>query len=238
MKTIKQDVKKLLHSYANPSKAKVLRSFFKTGQGEYGEGDQFLGVTVPQVRAVAKQFLHLSLDEVSQLIKSPIHEERLAALLILVEQFKVADECARIKIYIFYLQHTQWVNNWDLVDASAHHIVGKYLEDKNKDVLKSLAKSKLLWDRRIAMVSTWHSIKQGQHEPALTIARMLLKDRHDLMHKAVGWMLREVGKHASEQELDNFLEKHHKTMPRTALRYAIERFPERKRQLYLKGLVQ
>ena len=228
---------KELKALADPDKANVLRSFFKTGKGEYGEGDEFYGIPVPRLRFIARMYRDLSLDDLTMLIKSPIHEERMAALLILVAQFKAADECGRTRRYVFYLKHTRWINNWDLVDVSAYHIVGAYLEGKDKSVLETLAESKWLWDRRIAMVATFHEIKNGHSDVALSIARMHLKDRHDLMHKAVGWMLREVGKRASEDDLENFLKKHYQEMPRTMLRYAIERFPKDKRELYLQGKI-
>lgn len=228
-------VKQSLQKKSDPAKARVLKTFFKTGKGQYGEGDVFLGITVPQQRIVAKQFAALPLKDISVLLKSPVHEERLTALLILVGQFKKADSKERAAIYEFYLKHAPYVNNWDLVDSSAHHIVGAHIHDHPTlaPVLRRLAKSELLWERRIAMVATWHSIQQGQTEPALTIAAQLLKDEHDLMHKAVGWMLREVGKRASRQALLNFLDQHHGVMPRTALRYAIEHLDEPKRRSYL-----
>lgn len=228
---------KVLKEAADPDKANLLRSFFKTGKGQYGEGDEFYGITVPKLRLLAKQYLDLTHDDLSLLIKSPIHEERLIALFILVAQFKKADECGKTKAYVFYLKHTKWINNWDLVDQSAYHIVGAYLDGKDKSVLETLAKSKLLWDRRIAMVATFHEIKNGRSDVALSIARMQLKDKEDLMHKAVGWMLREVGKRVSVCELEAFLKKHHKEMPRTMLRYAIERFPKGKRLMFLQGKI-
>ena len=230
-------VQQALRSNADPAKAQQFKKFFKTGKGEYAEGDQFLGITVPVQRTIAKQFADLPLKDLSTLLKSPIHEERLTALLILIAQFKSAEDQGRGAIYTFYLKHAACINNWDLVDSSAHHIVGAFIEGKDIDVLKRLARSKLLWERRIAMVATWHSIHQGQHEPALTIAAMLLEDKEDLMHKATGWMLREVGKRASVKALEGFLKQHHKIMPRTMLRYAIEHFPEEKRKAYLNGKV-
>ena len=231
-------LRRVLKSHANASKAEVLRKFFRTGKGQYGHGDRFLGITVPVLRRIAAPFAGLALDGIAVLLKSPLHEERLIALIILVGQFKKGDEQQRAKIYGFYLHNTACVNNWDLVDLSAHHIVGAYLEGKSKAVLKRLAASSLLWERRIAMVATWHDIKKGRPQPALTIARILLKDEHDLMHKAVGWMLREVGKRVSMAVLGNFLRQNYQSMPRTMLRYAIEHFPEHERQAFLKGLVQ
>lgn len=215
-----------------------MKRFFKTAPGQYGHGDEFLGITVPVQREIARQFADLPLKDISLLLHSAIHEERLTALIILVEQFKTAPTARRAEIFEFYLAHALRVNNWDLVDASAHHIVGAHLhggKDKSFALLKRLARSKNLWERRIAMVATWHSIQKGDHEPALTIAALLLEDEEDLMHKAAGWMLREVGKRASQEALEGFLQRHHKVMPRTMLRYAIERFPEPQRQKYLRG---
>jgi len=233
---VQHGVRRVLRVHASPTKARTLKKFFKTGKGQYGEGDIFLGITIPQQRIIARQFSTLPLKDISVLLHSPVHEERMTAVLILVGQFKAGDGRQRKQIYEFYLRHAARVNNWDLVDASAHHIVGAYLHGRNKAVLKRLARSKILWERRIAMVATWHDIQKGRHETALMIAALLLEDEHDLMHKAVGWMLREVGKRASLPALEGFLRRHHKTMPRTALRYAIERFPEPKRRAYLRGV--
>ncbi|OGY26515.1 MAG: DNA alkylation repair protein [Candidatus Woykebacteria bacterium RBG_16_43_9] len=233
IKILKADLRRV----ASSERAKNLARFFKTGPGQYGEGDQFIGVTVPQSRTVAKKYKDLPFEEIPTLLHSRIHEERLAALLILIEQFKVADqrndEKTREKIYRFYLDNTEYINNWDLIDLSAEKIIGPYLEDKPKDVLKKLAKSVSLWERRIAVLSTFHFIKQGEPKHTLEIAAILLRDKHDLIHKAVGWMLREVGKTCGEKILTDFLDKHASTMPRTMLRYAIEKFPEEKRQKYL-----
>ena len=229
-----QTLKQTIHQQANAAKAKVLMTFFKTGKGEYAQGDKFLGLTVPLQRSIAKQYHALSLKDLQVLLKSPWHEERLIALIILVMQFKKSDEKARRCIYEFYLKNTLAINNWDLVDLSAYHIVGAFLEDKDKTPLFDLAKSRVMWERRIAMVSCFHFIRLKQTQPALSIAKVLLKDPHDLMHKAVGWMLREVGKRASEAKLEEFLKANYDDLPRTALRYAIERFPEAKRQQYLK----
>ena len=211
-----------------------MAGFFKTGKGQYGEGDKFLGITVPQTRTVAKKYWQLPLAEVLQLLQSAFHEERLAALLILVLQYQKGDEKQRKKIFQAYLENTQWINNWDLVDLTADRIVGAYLADKPKDLLFKLAQSKLLWERRIAMLATFHEIKNGRSETSLAIAEKLLSDQEDLMHKAVGWMLREVGKRCSQEEEEKFLQKYIKVMPRTTLRYAIERFEEGKRLRYLK----
>ena len=233
LKRLKEDLRK----FASPEKAKNLARFFKTGPGQYGEGDRFIGVTVPQSRAVAKKYKDLPLKEVTILLHSPIHEERLIALLILIEQFKATDrrsnEETREKIYRFYLSNTKYINNWDLVDLSASRIVGPYLEDKPKDILRKLALSKSLWERRIAMISTFHYIWNGDPKWGLEIAEILLNDKHDLIHKAVGWMLREIGKNCGENVLTNFLDEHTGVIPRTTLRYAIEKCPEEKRQKYL-----
>lgn len=228
-----KQLKKDLRIFARPEKVKAYQRFFKTGPGEYGEGDIFIGVTVPNTRCVAKKYRDLSFADVSSLLKSRVHEERLAALLILIEQFKKADAKKQEKIYKFYLSNTKYINGWDLVDLSAHKIVGPYLKDKPKDILKKLARSNSLWERRIAVISTFHYINQGNSALSLEIAEMLLKDDHDLIHKAVGWMLREIGKRCSEKILTGFLDKHTTQMPRTMLRYSIEKFPESKRKYYL-----
>ena len=226
-----------LRKFASVERAKNLSRFFKTGVGQYGEGDKFLGIKVPESRLVAKKYKNLSFQNIGTLLHSKIHEERLVALLILIEQFQFAsrqsDEKTREKIYRFYLDNTKYVNNWDLVDLSASRIVGPYLEDKPKDILKKLARSNSLWERRIAVISTFHYINQGNSSLSLEIAEMLLKDDHDLIHKAVGWMLREIGKRCSEKILTGFLDKHTTQMPRTMLRYSIEKFPESKRKYYL-----
>ena len=245
----------------NPQRAKVNASFFKTGKGEYGEGDHFVGLTVPESRNIAKQFNLLSFDSISVLLQSPVHEERLIALLILVHNFqKTKDQNERKNIFDFYWKNARKINNWDLVDLSADKIVGAYLFDNDenngksndkrrevnsdkknnknnykndKKMLFTLAKSNNLWERRIAIVSTFYFIKNDQFEDALKISSLLLHDDHDLIHKAVGWMLREIGKRDQNVE-EVFLKKHYRTMPRTMLRYAIERFDEGKRKQYLR----
>jgi len=232
-----KDVVRELNSLATPQKAKASAWFFKTGPGQYGEGDQFIGVTMPEQRVVAKQFRDLPLAEIEELVTSPIHEHRMTGLIILVDQFKKADGASRKTIYDFYLAHTANVNNWDLVDGSAELIVGPYLQDKDKSILTRLAMSDLLWDRRIAMISTFHYIKQGDPTEAFKIAEILMNDKEDLMHKAVGWMLREVGKKCGREVLIDFLATHYQTMPRTALRYSIEHFDADTRQAYLKGKI-
>lgn len=220
---------------ADPAKAALLARFFKTGKGEYAEGDKFLGLTVPATRAIAKKHHGLPLSEVTSLLRSPWHEHRLCALLLLGEQFRRGAPELREKIYKLYLANTRFINNWDLVDLSAPRIVGAWLKDKSRAPLYRLAKSQLLWERRIAMLSCFAFIYDGESADALKIARLLLGDEHDLMHKAVGWMLREVGKRCSEKTLLDFLKTNYAAMPRTALRYAIERFPEAKRIQFLSG---
>jgi len=217
---------------ADKKKAEFLPSFFKTGKGQYGEGDVFIGVTVPQSRLISKKYQTISLKEIVRLLKDKRHEVRLCALLILVDQFKQADESARKKIYEFYLARLNLVNNWDLVDLSAYHIVGEYLMDKDRKILRRLAKSKHLWTERVAIVSTFAFIRKGQLQDTFEIAEILLKHPHDLLHKAVGWMLREAGKR-NEVALKRFLEENAMVMPRTMLRYAIEKFDERERKRYL-----
>ncbi len=230
------DARQRLRKLGNKKKAQNLQRFFKTGPGEYGEGDVFLGVQVPQSRKVAKEFQDLAITEVKKLLRSPVHEERLLALLILVRRYSKGDTVARQRIYKLYLQHTKFINNWDLVDLSAHHIVGAFLKERSRRPLDSLATSSLLWDRRIAIIATFHFIKYDDFATSLRMAAKLIDDKEDLIHKAVGWMLREIGKRDMRVEED-FLKRHYHRMPRTMLRYAIERFPERKRQRYLKGKV-
>ena len=214
-------LKKDLALLINPEKAAFFPRFFKTGKGQYGEGDQFLGVTVPDQRTVAKKYKQLTLAELKELLNSPIHEHRLVAILILVHQFEKGDETSRKKIYEFYLKHKARVNNWDLVDSSAHKIVGPYLEDKPREILFELAESESLWDRRIAMMSCFYFIRNNDFDDALRVAEMLVDDRHDLIHKAVGWMIREIGARDEGPALD-FLRRH-QDMPRTMWRYATEK---------------
>lgn len=231
-----RELQKETKSLKDPKKAKNLQRFFKTGKGEYGEGDIFYGITVPESRKLVKKYKEMSLSEVQKLIKSKIHEERLIALLIFVEQFVHLHQGSgetRKKIFNLYLKNTRYINNWDLVDLSAHKIIGEYLKDKDRNILYKLAKSKSLWERRIAMISTFAFINQKDSKDVLKIARILLKDKHDLIHKAVGWGLREVGKRVSLKDEYQFLDKYAAKMPRTMLRYAIERFDEKTRQRYL-----
>ncbi|HDS11581.1 MAG TPA: DNA alkylation repair protein [Candidatus Wirthbacteria bacterium] len=214
--------------------ARVLQRFFKTGKGEYGEGDLFWGLRVSQIRAIAKHYLGLSLEDLGILLASAVHEKRACAVIIMVGQYQKADLPAKQKIYDFYLAHTHWINNWDLVDISAPHIVGEHLVKKLADpkMLFRLVKSKLLWERRIAMLATFAFIKQGQYKLTLDLAELLLNDPHDLMHKATGWMLREMGKRQEDLLLD-FLDQYAAQMPRVMLRYAIEKLPQEVRQGYL-----
>ncbi len=222
-----------LQSLANPTKAAFFPTFFKTGPGQYGEGDKFIGVTVPQQRLIAKKYAALPIGEIKILLQSPIHEHRLTALLILVLQYQKAKDTTIQKTQVdFYLANTHYINNWDLVDSSADKILGHYLHDKDRKILYSLVKSSLLWERRIAIIATLAFIRKGDFIDTLKLSQMLLNDKHDLMHKAVGWMLREVGK-KNEKILYQFLDEHVTAMPRTTLRYSIERLDEKKRKYYL-----
>lgn len=215
-------------------RARISQRFFKTGPGEYGEGDVFIGLTVPQVRVLAKELRTLSGGETLKLLHSPVHEARLLALLILIGAYDKGTEAARERIYGLYLKNTRWINNWDLVDCSAEHIVGAHVWTRDRSVLDTLAASTLLWERRIAILATFHFIRRGEFDATLRIVERLMGDREDLIHKASGWLLREVGKRDCAAEKD-FLKVHGRTMPRTMLRYAIERFPEAERQGYLRG---
>ena len=221
-----------LRALGNPADAAFLMRFFKTGPGEYGAGDVFLGIRVPVVRRVVKEFRELPLSAIQNVLQSSYHEERLAALLILVAQTARADAKHRKAIYELYLKNTRRINNWDLVDLSAPQIVGAFLTDKSRRPLDRLARSSWLWDRRIAILATFHFIRQNQSTDTLRIAERLLVDPEDLMHKATGWMLREVGKR-DQPALEGFLAQYASAMPRTMLRYAIERFPEPQRRRWL-----
>jgi len=226
---IKSDLAKL----ASPKNAKIALWFFKTKKGEYGYGDKFIGVRGPQQREVAKKYYQqTSLTEVQKLLNSPIHEHRQTALFILVNKFPKSNPTEQKQIYQLYLKNTKHINNWDLVDCSAPHVVGTYLFDKNRAVLYHLAKSKNLWEKRIAILSTFYFIRQNDFQDTLDIAKILLTDPHDLIHKAVGWMLREVGNYHRPTE-EKFLKQYGAQLPRTALRYAIEKFPEKLRFKYL-----
>ena len=228
-------IQKHIRALANPDIAEHSKRFFKTGPEDYAEGDLSLGVRVPVIRTIAKTIATTPLPIVFKLLESKFHEERLLALIMMVNRCKKGT-CEEHKlIYDHYLSHTQWVNNWDLVDCSAHYIVGSYLLNRDRRPLYRLAKSKLLWDRRISMVATWIFIRENDLADVVKLAEIHLNDTHDLMHKAVGWMLREMGK--KDQALETqFLDKHYRDMPRTLLRYAIEKYPEKDRQAYLKGL--
>ncbi len=229
-------IRQRLRTFATKEKAAGLKRFFKTDPGQYGAGDKFLGVMVPDIRQAVKEFRETPLLEVTKLLRSPWHEERLCALLLLVDRFAHGDEAARKKVYSLYLRNTRSINNWDLVDLSAPRIVGPFLDGGSRAILYRFVRSKDLWERRIAILATFHFIRKGDFSDALALAEMLLADEHDLMHKAVGWMLREVGK-KDAAVLEGFLREHHQRMPRTSLRYAIERFPEAKRKRYLKGTI-
>jgi 3-methyladenine DNA glycosylase AlkD len=226
-------LKKDLQKLGNPKLAKILSRFFKTGKGEYGYGDVFLGIKVPEQRKVAKRYPDLSLSEIQKLLSSKIHEYRLTSLFLLIDKYKKSDENGRRKIVDFYLKNTKNINNWDLIDLSAGKILGSYLLKEDKLILYKLAKSNNLWERRIAIMSTFEFIRHNKFEDALKISEILLEDKHDLIHKAVGWMLREVGKRNQAME-EKFLKRYYKKMPRTMLRYAIEKFDEGKRKKYLK----
>lgn len=225
-----------LRSLANSDIAQHSARFFKSGKGEYGEGDRFHGVRIPVVRSLVKKFHGAPQRAVTSLLKSIWHEERMLAVLILVDQFKCGTASGKKSIFDAYMQHRKYVNNWDLVDSSAHLIVGPQLESGRRVLLVELANSKSLWDRRIAMIATYHYIRQGDFSDALKIAKILRNDEHDLIHKAVGWMLREVGNRNRVIEED-FLKQYYKEMPRTMLRYSIEKFPETLRKAYLHGRV-
>jgi len=234
LQQLHRDIKKL----ADPEKGKFLQRFFKTKEGEYGFGDVFVGLTVPMSRNIANQYKDLLPEEIETLLASFVHEERLIALLILVDQFKKGSDYKKKEIYNFYLKNLQYVNNWDLVDLSAYNIIGNYLLlTRDITFLVRLASSKNIWERRIAIISTFAFIKNGSIKETLKIAEILIHDKEDLIHKAVGWMLREGGKKVSMELEEVFLKKYYHTMPRTMLRYAIEKFPEEKRQAYLKGRI-
>jgi len=225
-----------LRALAEPDRVPTLARFFKTGPGEYGEGDRFLGVRVPRIRALAREFRDLSLEESLNLLQSPWHEARLLALIIMIGKFQRGGAVERRSLYESYLANTGRINGWDLVDASAEHIVGAFLMDRSRSPLRSLARSPSIWERRIAILATFHFLRRGEVEETLAIARILLHDDEDLIHKAVGWLLREVGKRDRRAE-EAFLAHHYREMPRTMLRYAIERFEPEVRRAYLEGSV-
>ena len=231
-----QQIKKELKNFANAQHAAKHQTFFKTQPGGYGEGDVFIGVRVPKIRQVAKQFKSIELDLIEELLRDEIHEYRMIALIIMVNCFNLKTTDSQIKENIFnlYIKNKDRINNWDLIDISAPHIVGGWLFQREKDLLYDLADSSVLWDRRIAIMSTMYFIRQNEFDHCLKISKILLQDKEDLIHKAVGWMLREIGKRDIQVE-ENFLKKDFKKMPRTMLRYAIEKFPEDLRLRYLKG---
>lgn len=229
-----KELKKTIRANANKDHAKTMQWFFKTGKGEYGEGDKFIGIKVPVQRKISKKFGELDLEDLQKLLNSKIHEERLISLLILVDKYDKADEKVKDKIYRFYKKNRRKINNWDLVDLSAPKILGIHLLNHDKQILYKYAHSKNLWEKRISIISTYSFIKNHDFNTTLEISDILLNDDQDLIHKAVGWMLREVGKQ-SLQILEKFLKPRYKKMPRTMLRYSIEKFPEKKRKKYLKG---
>lgn len=236
-----EDLEKELKKYSNKEKAQLLQRFFKTGKGDYGEGDIFLGIVVPNLRKISKAFWkNVSMENIQELLNSRVHEKRLIGLFMLIEKYKEAKKDKNKEkireIFNFYLANTKNINNWDLVDLSAPNILGDYLLDKERKVLYELVKSNNLWEKRISILSTFTFIRNKDFKDSLKLAEILIQDKHDLIHKAVGWMLREIGKRNQDIE-ENFLKKYYKTMPRTMLRYAIEKFDEEKRQKYLKGQI-
>lgn len=229
---IVRKIKEELRRVSDKEKAKILQGFFKTAPGEYGHGDIFIGLTVPQIRKIANEHKTIKLKDVLALLKSPIHEERLLSLIVMVSKFKEGTSSDKKQIYEAYLKNTKYINNWDLVDLTAHAIVGAFLKDSKREKLYELVRSKNLWERRIAVISTFYFIKSNSFDDSLKIAEILLNDKEDLIHKATGWMLREVAK-KDKGLVEDFLLEHHGRMPRTMLRYAIERFPEKERKRYL-----
>ena len=230
------DIRVKLKGLGSPERAEMSKRYFKTGPGQYGEGDIFYGNSAAEMRGLARDYQALADDEILKLLRSPFHEERAVALLIFVRRFAKADSATRRRIYALYLAHTAFINNWDLVDVSAPHVVGAYLADKSRKPLYRLVRSRSLWERRISIVATFHFIRQNDFSDTLELSQRLLADKEDLIHKAAGWMLREVGKRDTDAAR-TFLAEHYQRMPRTMLRYAIERFPEAERQAYLKGLI-
>ncbi|MCU0332571.1 MAG: DNA alkylation repair protein [Ignavibacteriaceae bacterium] len=230
------ELRKKIKTSGSPEVSKTMQWFFKTGKGEYGEGDIFAGLKVPTQRKLAREFSDLSLSDIKILLNSTVHEERLISLFILVDGYAKGDEKEKEAIFSYYLKNRIGINNWDLVDLSAPKIIGKHLLNKDKSLLFKFALSKNLWERRIAVLSTFEFIRNNDFKTTLKIAELLLEDEHDLIHKAVGWMLREVGKRDLQTE-EKFLKIHYKKMPRTMLRYAIEKFSETKRKKYLQGKI-
>ena len=233
MKQLTKTITNKLQALSNAEKREIFPRFFKAGKGEYGEGDRFLGVTVPNIRAIAKLHKDISIEEIRELIQSEWHEVRLCALIIMVEKSKKKDEALRKELFNLYLSQTKRINNWDLVDLSCRFIIGEYLLDKSRDILYQLAQSSLLWDNRIAIVSTYAFIRKGQLEDTYALSDLMMQHPHDLMHKAIGWMLREAGKRDSERLYD-YVMSHRADMPRTMLRYAIEKFSPKERAILMK----
>ena len=233
MKQLTKTITNKLQALSDAEKREVFPKFFKAGKGEYGEGDRFLGVTVPNIRAIAKQHKDISIEEIRELIQSEWHEVRLCALIIMVEKSKKKDEALRKELFNLYLSQTKRINNWDLVDLSCRFIIGEYLLAKSRDILYQLAQSPLLWDNRIAIVSTYAFIRKGQLEDTYALSDLMMQHPHDLMHKAIGWMLREAGKRNPERLYD-YVMSHRADMPRTMLRYAIEKFSPKERAILMK----
>lgn len=233
MKQLTKTITNELQALSDAEKREIFPKFFKAGKGEYGEGDRFLGVTVPNIRAIAKLHKDISIEEIRGLIQSEWHEVRLCALIIMVEKSKKKDEALRKELFNLYLSQTKRINNWDLVDLSCRFIIGEYLLDKSRDILYQLAQSPLLWDNRIAIVSTYAFIRKGQLEDTYALSDLMMQHPHDLMHKAIGWMLREAGKRDSERLYD-YVMSHRADMPRTMLRYAIEKFSPKERAILMK----
>ena len=232
MKQLTKTITNKLQALSDAEKREIFPKFFKAGKGEYGEGDRFLGVTVPNIRAIAKLHKDISIEEIRELLQSEWHEVRLCALIIMVEKSKKKDEALRKELFNLYLSQTKRINNWDLVDLSCRFIIGEYLLDKSRDILYQLAQSPLLWDNRIAIVSTYAFIRKGQLEDTYALSDLMMQYPHDLMHKAIGWMLREAGKRDSERLYD-YVMSHRADMPRTMLRYAIEKFSPKERSILM-----
>lgn len=230
------ELRKKIKALGSTDIAETMQWFFKTGKGEYGEGDVFAGLKVPTQRKLAREFRDLSLSDLKELLDSEVHEERLISLFILIDKYERGDEKEKKAIYAFYIRYRKLINNWDLVDLSAPRIIGKHLLESDKSILFKFASSKILWERRIALLSTYEFIRNHNYDTTLKLAKILLNDEHDLIHKAVGWMLREIGKRNLKVE-EKFLKSYYSMMPRTMLRYAIEKFPETKRKKYLKGKI-
>lgn len=235
MKQLTKTITNELQALSDAEKREIFPKFFKAGKGEYGEGDHFLGVTVPNIRAIAKLHKDISIEEIRELIQSEWHEVRLCALIIMVEKSKKKDEALRKELFNLYLSQTKRINNWDLVDLSCRFIIGEYLLDKSRDILYQLAQSPLLWDNRIAIVSTYAFIRKGQLEDTYALSDLMMQHPHDLMHKAIGWMFREAGKRDSERLYD-YVMSHRADMPRTMLRYAIEKFSPKERAILMKRI--